>query len=65
MKLVAAEVCHLQRSFKVADTFYAYGPITITAATTSEKVEEERERVELRGVLVCKYISLKIQRLHI
>lgn len=34
MKLVASEVCHLQRSFKVTDAFYVDGPITITTMAT-------------------------------
>lgn len=35
-KLVALQVCHLQRFLKVADTFYGDGPITITTTTTFE-----------------------------
>lgn len=37
MKLVASEVCHPQRSFKVADMFYVDGPITITTTTTFDR----------------------------
>lgn len=33
-ELVASEVCHLRRSFKVADSFYVDGPITITTTAT-------------------------------
>lgn len=58
-KLVASEVCHLRRSFKVADTFYADGPITITTTATFE-IEDSGCRAEQKDVRYRNGLQIKV-----
>lgn len=57
--LVASEVCHRRRSFKVAEAFYVDGPITITTTTTTTTLEmEDSERWdEQKDVQCCSAFS--------